>query len=189
MPDLLKTVLRRGVAFATGAGVALAGVWALRAFNGPDEATLLHGLLRDHCLPWVTDAVTPFADVGQPVSPAEMMLIDDPMRKWSIGARRIADGRFEAAWGATTDSWVPSRLCLITAAETDGFAVPPGSLVTGLTEALAGTGLKPENPAPVDGPTVIGWVRDGDLPYTGLRLVIVAAPGRILSAQMVDDQD
>ena len=154
-----------------------------------DDAGLLHGYLRDQCLPWVTAGVAPFAGLGQAVAPADLVGIDGRMQDDALGARLLEGGRFQAAWGVSPEAEVETRFCLIDATPSGGFVMVPGTVATGVSAALAGTGLQVDGAEPTNGPGTIGWLTPGAAPYRGLRLVLVTEPGRVKLALMADDLD
>lgn len=178
----MPAVLRAGClasAFALSAGGAAA-----------QDDGLLSSLLRDHCLPWVTEGIAPVGTATvEIIAPETLVLFSGREQDATLFAARIDGGRFEAIWGRTADAATPAtRLCSINAAPGDAFAIPGDLLVSQVTAALEGTGLVADKAAPDPLPGTLGWSRPGDAPQSGLRLVLVAWDGFVTAAIMADDR-
>ncbi|MBU2994191.1 hypothetical protein Q4555_07560 [Octadecabacter sp. 1_MG-2023] len=179
--------------FLTGAGVAGLGVYAFNVLTTVTGDDLLSMYLSDHCLPYVQTGETPFTDIGRTPGVYDEVEVSDNLN--NAGAAILENNRFVAEWGEAADPNNPAsqlRICTVEVSYTEnsveGFTVDPEGFVDRYTAVIAtAEPLVPEVDVLTDGPRTLGWYGvDRDL-FEGLRVVMIASPGRVSSFMVVGD--
>lgn len=178
--------------FLVGAAVAAIAVWLFYAMTTVTDDDRLTAVLRDHCLPYVRAASTPFEGMGRaPGVYDEVNLRDDVQ---DGGAAILYDNRFVAQWGVIpADADVPGvRLCTVAPSYANDastqFDVEAEEFIRRYTDVISPDGvLSPDIDTLTEGPRTVGWYQ-ADVPLgEGLRVVMVAAPGSVSTVLVVDN--
>ncbi|MCF2904756.1 hypothetical protein L0666_07135 [Octadecabacter sp. CECT 8868] len=179
--------------FLVGAGVAGIGVYAFNVLTTVTDDDLLSTYLSDHCLPYVLTGATPFADIGRTPGVYDELEVSENLE--NAGAAILENNRFVAEWGEAENPSDPTsqlRVCTVEVSYAEnsvaGFAVDQDGFVDRYTDVIAiAEPLVPEVDALTDGPRTLGWYGADRDAFEGLRVVMIASPGRVSSFVVVGD--
>jgi hypothetical protein len=179
------------IGFVTGAALAAIGVVAHSALTTVTDDARFERMLTA-CVDYVTTGAHPFAGEGRTVG-----VYDAPLFEGDYVAdthRILDDNRFEAAWETVMDVADPIRLCRVTArfdgADQMGFDLSEDNFIPWVTELLApAADVRPETDSIESGPRTLGWYEVGKPQAEGLRVVLIAEPGKVGSFLVVNDLD
>ena len=175
--------------FVTGAALASIGVVVYSTLTTVTDDGRFERMLSA-CVGYVTTGASPFAGEGRSVG-----IYDAPLFEGNYVAdthRILDDNRFEAAWETVNDIEDPIRLCRVTA-RFDGsnqmsFDLTEDNYIPWVTDLLAPIAdLRPETDTIEDGPRTLGWYEEGRPQASGLRVVLIAEPGKVGSFLVVND--
>lgn len=175
-----------------GSGAAILGLFAYTEFNRVDDETLLVSFLNDHCIPFADTGQVPFQGIGMAAEPDDLAILGGRFVSEIGNIAILSEGRFEAAWGEIESGDGPVRACQVMARpdgdDLMGFAVAPRGFIEVLTEAISPDGrLIPETDEITEGTNPLGWYEQNGGPTGGLRVVLMAQPGEVLSLLVVND--
>lgn len=180
------------IGFVTGAALASVALIAWSVFGREADEDRLISALKDHCLPYVTRGAVPFDGMGRAPGVFDAVELNDRLQNG--GAALIHDLRFVAEWGvgATADGAGRLRLCMVGltygAGQDHGFEVEPEGFIARYQRVIAPEGdLVSDLNELGDGPQTVSWTQPGRGPAEGLRVVMVAEPGRVYSILVVQD--
>lgn len=174
----------KSAGFLVGAGLAALAVWLFYALTTVRDDDLLAAVLGDHCLPYVQSGAAPFADMGR--APGVYDAVETREGLSDGGTRLLYDARFVAQWGI----YDGLRFCEVkptyASASPTVFEVAPSGFIARYTELIAPFApLVPDVETLRDGPRSIGWYGADRAPTEGLRVLMVASPGRVASVLAV----
>lgn len=185
--------MSRLAGFLTGAGVAGLGVYAFYALTTVTDDDLLSAYLSDHCLPYVQTGAVPFGDIGR--TPGVYDEVEASENLTNAGVAILENNRFVAEWGEADNPNTPNgqlRVCVVGVSyaenSVEGFMVEPDGFVDRYTDVMAtAEPLVPEDDTLTGGPRTLGWFGANTAQSEGLRVVMVASPGRVSSVMVVGD--
>ena len=180
--------------FLTGAGITAVAIFGFNAWRHVSDDDRLTLVLRDHCLPYVVQQITPFTDIGRTPGVFDNVSLPDGTRDG--GSAIIFDGRFVAKWGVSDREGLTGprtlRVCSVEAMSGSddivAFQVDAGGFAARYTDIIASVRpLKADDGSIAGEGGVVIW-SEPDLPADdGLRVLMIGQTGAVVAVSVVMD--